>query len=112
MKTNDIKNFGRQFSDEEVKKYLDPFGFLEPNKGKIDKLHKEKEYTTTPTTSKTDTSKINLTEQLEQIENIQDPKLKAEVKAKSMPKEYGFKYNGPEPTRYGDWEVKGKCVDF
>lgn len=19
---------------------------------------------------------------------------------------------GPEPTRYGDWEVGGKCVDF
>jgi hypothetical protein len=19
---------------------------------------------------------------------------------------------GPEPTRYGDWELKGKCVDF
>ena len=20
--------------------------------------------------------------------------------------------SGPEPTRYGDWEVKGRCVDF
>lgn len=20
--------------------------------------------------------------------------------------------NGPEPTRYGDWENNGKCVDF
>ena len=19
---------------------------------------------------------------------------------------------GPEPTRYGDWEINGKCVDF
>jgi hypothetical protein len=19
---------------------------------------------------------------------------------------------GPEPTRYGDWEVSGRCVDF
>lgn len=19
---------------------------------------------------------------------------------------------GPEPTRFGDWEIKGKCVDF
>lgn len=25
---NDIKNFGKQFTDEEKKKYLDPFGFL------------------------------------------------------------------------------------
>ena len=29
-----------------------------------------------------------------------------------MEPEYGFKPKGPEPTRYGDWEVKGKCVDF
>jgi len=20
--------------------------------------------------------------------------------------------DGPEPTRYGDWEVSGRCVDF
>jgi hypothetical protein len=20
--------------------------------------------------------------------------------------------NGPEPTRYGDWEVNGRCTDF
>lgn len=29
-----------------------------------------------------------------------------------MEPEYGFKYNGPEPTRFGDWSLKGKCVDF
>lgn len=29
-----------------------------------------------------------------------------------MEPEFGFKPKGPEPTRYGDWEVKGKCVDF
>ena len=28
-----------------------------------------------------------------------------------MPKEYGGP-KGPEPTRYGDWEVKGRCTDF
>ena len=27
------------------------------------------------------------------------------------PKEIGGP-SGPEPTRYGDWEVKGRCVDF
>lgn len=21
-------------------------------------------------------------------------------------------YKGPEPTRYGDWEQKGRCTDF
>ena len=29
-----------------------------------------------------------------------------------MEKEYGFTTKGPEPTRYGDWQHKGKCVDF
>jgi hypothetical protein len=28
-----------------------------------------------------------------------------------MPKEIGGT-NGPEPTRYGDWEHKGRCSDF
>lgn len=27
------------------------------------------------------------------------------------PKEIGGR-DGPEPTRYGDWEVNGICVDF
>jgi hypothetical protein len=28
-----------------------------------------------------------------------------------MPKEIGGP-SGPEPTRYGDWEHKGRCSDF
>ena len=30
------------------------------------------------------------------------------------PKEFGGfeNQNLPEPTRYGDWEVKGRCSDF
>ena len=27
-------------------------------------------------------------------------------------KEYGFKIKGLEPTRYNDWERKGRCSDF
>ena len=27
------------------------------------------------------------------------------------PREYGGR-EGPEPTRYGDWEKNGRCVDF
>jgi hypothetical protein len=29
----------------------------------------------------------------------------------ATPKEIGGP-KGPEPTRYGDWEVKGRCTDF
>lgn len=31
--------------------------------------------------------------------------------AKDPPAEIGGR-NGPEPTRYGDWELKGRCIDF
>jgi hypothetical protein len=29
----------------------------------------------------------------------------------TLPKEIGGP-KGPEPTRYGDWEQKGRCTDF
>ncbi|MBF96151.1 MAG: hypothetical protein CFH34_01646 [Alphaproteobacteria bacterium MarineAlpha9_Bin4] len=32
-------------------------------------------------------------------------------KIKKLSKEIGGP-NGPEPTRYGDWEVKGRVSDF
>jgi hypothetical protein len=31
--------------------------------------------------------------------------------APARPKEVGGP-KGPEPTRYGDWEQKGRCTDF
>jgi hypothetical protein len=36
---------------------------------------------------------------------------KAAGKPEERPKELGGP-SGPEPTRYGDWERKGICVDF
>ena len=33
------------------------------------------------------------------------------VLQKPLPKEIGGT-KGPEPTRYGDWEHKGRCTDF
>lgn len=32
-------------------------------------------------------------------------------KTGTVVKEYGGP-NGLEPTRYGDWEKKGRCIDF
>lgn len=26
--------------------------------------------------------------------------------------EIGGRTDGPEPTRYGDWEKNGRCIDF
>tara|TARA_B100001250_G_C19453776_1_gene637161 strand:+ start:351 stop:506 length:156 start_codon:yes stop_codon:yes gene_type:complete len=31
--------------------------------------------------------------------------------SKKKRKEFGGP-QGPEPTRYGDWEKKGRCIDF
>lgn len=31
--------------------------------------------------------------------------------AAPLPKEIGGR-DGPEPTRYGDWEKNGRCIDF
>lgn len=30
----------------------------------------------------------------------------------SAPKEVGGRKEGLEPTRYGDWEKNGRCIDF
>jgi hypothetical protein len=35
----------------------------------------------------------------------------AETDKPKLPKEIGGP-KGPEPTRYGDWEHKGRCIDF
>ncbi len=33
------------------------------------------------------------------------------VTAVKPPPEIGGR-EGPEPTRYGDWELRGRCIDF
>ena len=35
----------------------------------------------------------------------------SETDTKMRPKEIGGR-EGPDPTRYGDWEKAGRCVDF
>jgi len=35
----------------------------------------------------------------------------AQTPAPPRPKEFGGR-EGPEPTRYGDWEKNGRCIDF
>ena len=40
-----------------------------------------------------------------------NPQLKAETKGTTDEEEIGG-YDGPEPTRFGDWEHKGRVTDF
>lgn len=51
-----------------------------------------------------------VTEKASSVEST--PNGPSKATAKPMQPEYGFKPKGPEPTRFGDWQVKGKCVDF
>jgi hypothetical protein len=44
----------------------------------------------------------------EKAEPAREPKPAVQPK---LPKEIGG-VKGPEPTRYGDWENKGRCTDF
>jgi hypothetical protein len=46
-----------------------------------------------------------------ETEKPTDPKSSAHPVPPPMPKEIGGP-KGPEPTRYGDWEVNGRCSDF
>lgn len=32
--------------------------------------------------------------------------------AEQRPAEFGGRKQGLEPTRYGDWEKEGRCIDF
>jgi hypothetical protein len=46
-------------------------------------------------------------EQAGVIPAVLDPR----ADGKDLPTEFGG-YKGPEPTRFGDWEHKGRCTDF
>jgi hypothetical protein len=39
------------------------------------------------------------------------PEAPVDVATVSMPPEIGGR-DGPEPTRFGDWELRGRCIDF
>jgi hypothetical protein len=42
------------------------------------------------------------------VEDVGEPE---EPEKPTKPKEIGGR-DGPDPTRYGDWEKAGRCIDF
>ncbi|CAI2383754.1 unnamed protein product [Moneuplotes crassus] len=88
------QSFGKQFTDEEIEKYIDPRGFTK----EIDMENYEE---VEPNQKDGNTEKKD-------ENNAEGYKFKHNYKYK----EYGFKHKGPEPTRHGDWEIKGRCSDF
>lgn len=80
------ESFGTKIDKKDLEKLLNPTGFLD-----------EKDY--------------------KEYEGIDKDgkvvKTKADDGKKELgSKEYGFKVKGPEPTRFGDWERKGRVSDF
>ena len=55
--------------------------------------------------------KPTATEEAEEDAPESAPESAKEKPAAKPPREVGGRA-GPEPTRYGDWEVNGICVDF
>jgi hypothetical protein len=49
------------------------------------------------------------TKQTEQESGAESPT--NEIQDDRQPREIGGR-EGPEPTRYGDWENNGRCIDF
>ncbi len=47
----------------------------------------------------------------DEVKKPQDGATEPPPAAPKKPKEIGGPA-GPEPTRYGDWEQKGRCTDF
>lgn len=56
--------------------------------------------------------KINMEEKTKQQEQQSGPRIGQKQKGEDRrPREIGGP-KGPEPTRYGDWERRGRCIDF
>jgi hypothetical protein len=47
----------------------------------------------------------------DQAKPAAEPDTRPKAEPPKLPKEFGGT-QGPEPTRYGDWEHKGRCTDF
>jgi hypothetical protein len=47
----------------------------------------------------------------EQPQNSVEGKTDDQERPQNQPAEVGGR-KGPEPTRYGDWEKNGRCIDF
>lgn len=46
-----------------------------------------------------------------QVDDAPEAETEDNTEAQPAPKEIGGR-DGPEPTRFGDWEKAGRCIDF
>lgn len=85
------QSFGPKFTEDQLKIIMDPRGYLDAE----EKAEAEQKK-----------------QQVQLKSSDQDGQKEPLERKSEMQEEFGFKYKGPEPTRYGDWCLKGKCVDF
>lgn len=45
-------------------------------------------------------------------DDVHPEKITTASDSQKLPKEIGGRQQGLDPTRYGDWEFKGRCIDF
>ena len=83
-----------KFEKEKVMSNIDPDTML--------KKQENLEYVDLPKDGKHDESKYHVMKSLDAFPN----------KSNDTSKEYGIKVKGLGPTRFGDWERKGRCTDF
>lgn len=98
------ESFGTKVSKEDLQNLLNPVGFLnehdlENYEGVEDAKQNSYEYAEPKVEDKVESEEPKIVHQ-------------EQPDYKTMPKEYGFRVKGPEPTRYGDWERNGRCFDF
>lgn len=52
-----------------------------------------------------------MAEEKKEVNQVEKPSKQQQKDLESQPKEINGR-NGPEPTRFGDWEKNGRCIDF
>ena len=83
-----------KFTVEEVLSNIDPMTGL--------KKEQSLEFKELPADGKHDPTTYHVMKSLKPFKNTDN----------DISKEYGVKVKGLEPTRFGDWERKGRCTDF
>jgi hypothetical protein len=100
-------------SKKELEKLLNPIGFLEERERKnyegLEGLDNQRKYDFVELKDSPQEKVECAKNGAELLEKVVDQPKKYPTE---LSKEYGFKIKGPEPTRYGDWERKGRCFDF
>lgn len=79
------------------------------------KLHRQKKILGAPLPSKKMQNKIEMTNRNKDPAATPSEEDRRDTPAAADPSAKPIEYGGPkglEPTRYGDWERKGRCIDF